>query len=86
MRCMAIRLSNGGWHHEHITYIWDATGAAHTRAAMVKFVADGGRAYVQDARGNKAYLRVRTSSAGNRYVQTVADGIYTDNLLALPRR
>jgi hypothetical protein len=52
---------------------------------MVTFVEGGGKAYVKDAKGNIAYLAVRVSSAGNKYVQTYADGIYSDNLLALPR-
>jgi DNA helicase HerA-like ATPase len=83
-------MSNGGWHHEHITHIaWVQDGTVtektSTRAEMVAFVESGGKAYVKDAKGNKAYLRVRTSSAGNKYVQTYADGIPTDNLLALPR-
>lgn len=33
--------------------------------------------------GNKAYVGVRTSSAGNKYIQTYADGVWKDNLLAL---
>lgn len=85
-----MRLSAGGWHHEHITHIaWVPDGGGiekvSTRAEMVTFVEGGGKAYVRDAKGNIAYLRVRVSSAGNKYVQTYADGIYTDNLLALPR-
>jgi hypothetical protein len=87
---MKIRMSSGGWHHEHITHIaWVQDGTAienvSTRAEMVTFVEGGGQAYVKDAKGDVAYLRVRVSSAGNKYVQTYADGIFTDNLLALPR-
>lgn len=89
IRCTHIRLG-GGTYHEHITHIaWTnpANGATgtNTRAEMVTFVEGGGQAYCQDARGNKAFLRVRVSAAGNKYVQTYADGIWTDNLLALPR-
>ena len=89
VRCTHVRLE-GGKYHEHISRIaWknDATGAAgnNTRAEMVTFVEGGNQAYCQDAAGNRAYLRVRVSSAGNKYVQTYADGIWTDNLLALPR-
>ena len=83
-------MSAGGRYHEHITHImWvkDGTTTANvsTRSEMVAFVEQGGRAYVKDARGDVAYLRVRVSSAGNKYVQTYADGIWQDNLLALPR-
>lgn len=93
VRCTAIRMSSGGYHHEHITNIWwtnEATTASgvSTRAEMVQFVEVNGTrsAYVRDACGDVAYLHVRVSSAGNKYVQTYADGIWSDNLLALPRR
>lgn len=83
-------MSAGGYHHEHITLIrWVEDGTntpkSSTRQEMVAFVEGGGRAYVRDARGDVAYLRVRISYAGNKYVQTYADGIWSDNLLALPR-
>ena len=52
---------------------------------MVAFVEKGGRAYVQDDDGDTAYLRVRQTANGSKYVQTYADGIWSDNLLALPR-
>jgi hypothetical protein len=90
VQCIGIRMSAGGYHHEHITHIaWrnNTTGATgfSTRQEMVQFVESGNSAYVQDGRGNVAYLAVRVSSAGNKYVQTYADGIWSDNLLALPR-
>lgn len=92
LRCIAIRMSQGGRYHEHITNIlWipsDDQGAqakSNTRAEIVAFVEKGGKAYVEDDDGDVAYLGVRVSSAGNKYVQTYADGIWTDNLLALPR-
>lgn len=78
-------MSHGGEKHEHITHIKVAVNTVYTRAEMVAYVERGGRAYVRDASGDVAYLRVRTSSAGNKYVQTWADGIWKDNLLALPR-
>ncbi len=89
LRCVAIRMSAGGSRHEHITRIqWVEDGTTtkndNTRAEMVAFVEKGGRAYVKDKRGDVAYLRVRISYAGNKYVQTYADGIWSDNLLALP--
>lgn len=85
LRCTAIRMSQGGYHHEHITHIWTSDGSVHTRAWMVAYVEASGSAYVQDAYGNVASLAVRKSSAGNKYVQTYADGTWTDNLLALPK-
>ena len=83
-------MSAGGYYHEHITEIrWvedgTTTAKSNSRAEMVKFVESGGKAYVKDSDGDVAFLRTRTSSAGNKYVQTYADGIWKDNLLALPR-
>jgi Protein of unknown function (DUF3892) len=42
-----------------------------------------GQAYVRDAAGDVAYLYPRENSNGTQYVQTYADGIWKDNLLAL---
>lgn len=44
---------------------------------------DSGVAYVQDWLGNKAYLYPRENAYGTQFVQTYADGVWTDNLLAL---
>ena len=92
IRCIAIRMSKGGHKHEHITHIlWipalnqGAKAQVNTRAEMVAFVEKGGKAYVEDDDGDVAYLGVRKSAAGNKYVQTYADRIWNDNLLALPR-
>jgi hypothetical protein len=43
-----------------------------------------GHAYVLDKAGNKAYVFPRENAYGARYVQTAADRVWTDNLLALP--
>jgi len=43
-----------------------------------------GVAFVADARGNKARVGGREHANGTKYVQTYADRIWTDNLLALP--
>jgi hypothetical protein len=42
-----------------------------------------GEAYVRDSSGDVAYLYPRENSNGTKYVQTYADGIWKDNLLAL---
>ena len=78
----------GGQGHEHISHLqWieAGTGAKKTatRAEMVTFVKGGGQAYVS-AGGYTAYLRVRQTAGGTEYVQTYADGVWKDNLLALP--
>ncbi|MET9221325.1 DUF3892 domain-containing protein [Streptomyces sp. NPDC003300] len=37
-------------------------------------------------RGNRAQVFVRTPAYGPKYLQTRADGVWTNNLLALPER
>ncbi len=51
---------------------------------MVAFVAANPRqAFVQDQYGNKVYLAVAISAKGNKYVRTITDNTWTDNLLSL---
>jgi Protein of unknown function (DUF3892) len=45
---------------------------------------NNGVAYVLDSYGNKAFLYPRENVFGTRFVQTAADRVWTDNLLALP--
>ena len=76
----------GGSKHEHIASVrWEdrATGKTgqNTRAEMVRWVEGGGDARV--AKGS-SYVRVRVVNAIPKYIQTYADGVWTDNLLALP--
>ena len=53
-----------------------------TLREMYDFLKNGGKAYVRDARGDVAYLYPRENSNGTKFVQTYADGIWKDNLLA----
>lgn len=53
-----------------------------TRQTMVKFLEDGGSAYVEDRNGDKAYLIVFPKN-GNKYVKTRPDQTIADNLLSL---
>jgi hypothetical protein len=76
----------GGSKHEHIASVrWEdrATGKTgqNTRAEMVKWIEEGGDARV--AKGS-SYVSVRVVNAIPKYIQTYADGVWTDNLLALP--
>ena len=43
-----------------------------------------GVAYVRDAKGNKAFVGTREHGDGTKFLQTYADRVWTDNLLALP--
>jgi Protein of unknown function (DUF3892) len=91
IRITAIRLA-GGNGHEHISFLWwtnPATGAsgANARSELVQWIeVENGKAYVEDSRGDRSDVRVVTPQYGAKYLRTYADGIWTDNLLALPRR
>lgn len=83
----AVRLS-GGTGHQHISSVrWknpdtDATGTS-TRAEMVDWIKNkNGFAYVC---GGRHLAAVRVVNATPPYIRTFADGVWTDNLLALPR-
>jgi hypothetical protein len=89
IRITAIRLM-GGATHEHITRLWwtgNGTTADNTRAELVDWISIGrASAYVMDNIGNFVEVAVVRPRFGPAYLRTYADGVYTDNLLALPRR
>jgi uncharacterized protein DUF3892 len=91
IRITAVRLA-GGQSHEHITHLWWTNPASgqtgdNSRAQIVTWIEDdNGQAYVDDGRGNRADVLVVTPRYGHKYLRTYADGQWTDNLLALPRR
>jgi hypothetical protein len=90
-RITAIRLA-GGTTHQHIVRLWwtdPASGVSgdNSRAEMVGWIEHGyGKAYVEDRYGHRVDVRVVTPTHGEKYLRTYADGVWTDNLLALPRR
>ena len=79
----------GGSRHEHIASVrWrnPKTGAngENSRGEMVTWIRDkSGDAYVCGTDGHMA--RVGVVRATPPYIRTYADGVWTDNLLALPR-
>jgi hypothetical protein len=94
---MAVRITcinkSGGYHAdphhaiERLGWIDPETGATgnSSRLEVYDFIKNKkGAAYVQDPVGNSAYVGARENNNGTRYVQTYADGVWTDNLLALP--
>jgi hypothetical protein len=93
---VAIRITDirqeGGTGHEHISFLWwtnPSTGQddRSTGASIVSWIEDkNGKAYVEDAHGNRADVLVVTPPYGEKYLRTYADGRWTDNLLALPRK
>ena len=87
----AIRMSTGGTRHEHITHIFGPFGMKtrfegvtdifynvntfYTQATLL-----GGQTPVGRVAADKAVL------AQQDYLRTYADGVWSDNLLALPRK
>lgn len=84
----------GGSKHEHISKLWwqntatNESGVA-TRAEMVSFIEKNGNESVwcpdQDPQKKGPWVRVNSNGA-TKYVQTVADNRWTDNLLSLPEQ
>jgi hypothetical protein len=91
IQCLARRMASSGNGHEHIARIrWkdDADGQVsdNTTAEMVAFVEEHGdeSVYCPDKAGGKsAWVHVR-QIRGHKFLQTVTDGEYTNNLLSLP--
>ena len=97
IKCVAKRMG-GGLGHEHITNLWwvkcvdgkeTAENGNSTRDQMVEFIEKSGNTSVlcPDKNPNLPGAWVHVHSNGRiKYVQTVADGRKTDNLLSLPNR
>lgn len=76
--------------HERIASVWvvDTTGGIAARwwtvDECVQYLDKGGSRYVVEPPRTIAVV-TRVSSTGRKYIQTVADGQWTNNLLALPK-
>lgn len=68
-----------GWHNPY-----NGQAGVATMKDMIDFLEKGNRAYVIDPydTGDKAYLVVM-ERGGRKFIQTIADGELTDNLLEL---
>jgi len=89
VRITCINKSNGDHSnpYEAIShYGWMEDGTNKTgitdRQTLANWMKEGGVAYVQDKLG-KVYCKVNTSAKGTEFLQTFADGRYSDNLLSL---
>ena len=87
-----VRVASPGTRNEHITHVQHSEntyGPALTTAAKETVVSsiESGQTYRShnDGTGAEAAVTVRISTAGQKYIATVADGTETNNLLALPR-
>lgn len=89
IQCTGIQICGGSQHEHIINFRWaqDNTKNAGicTRTQMIALIERGGTAYVRDAYGNPAFLRVRASEGGIRYIQAQMDGVWSDTLLKLQR-
>lgn len=84
----AVHMSATGARHEHIESVrWtdpaDGKNGQSTRAQMVEFITGNGIARVRDRVGND--INVGVVNATPPFIRTYADGVWSDNLLALPR-
>jgi hypothetical protein len=67
-----------GWVNEEA-----GTSGRSLRVEAALWVKSGGKAYVIDSKDNKVYCEYRNRE-GTEFLQTVADGRETNNLLELP--
>lgn len=94
---MAIRvtcINKSGGHHDDphhaisdLGWMNDQTNETgkSSRLQMYDWIKNkNGVVYVRDSRGNQARVGTREHANGTKYLQTYADGVWTDNLLALP--
>jgi hypothetical protein len=92
IRITCINKSNGyhqDQHHaiERLGWVDDTSGQAgnNSRLEIYDWIKNqNGSAFVRDYLGNQAIVGTRESPNGTKYLQTYADRIWTDNLLALP--
>ncbi|MFD8500119.1 DUF3892 domain-containing protein [Amycolatopsis sp. NPDC059657] len=89
MRITAVHLE-GGHGHEHIAklqYHWDGDSTAHTssRDSIVDWLeqSSSNTAYTEPRIGRGAQVYVRHVGY-QKFLQTKADGMWTNNLLQLP--
>jgi hypothetical protein len=74
--------------HEHITHAGgpkpDGDGRWRDSVPnIVRFIENKEHRFYTKEGDASAWVGVRTSAAGNKFIQTFADGVWKDNLLAL---
>lgn len=68
--------------HEAITHL-GGSGWHDTRLAVVRAIENREHRFYTSVGGKEADLYVRTSTDGTKFVQTISDGQWSNNLLAL---
>jgi len=94
---MSVRITciskSGGFHADphhaisHLGWVNEQSWASgkSTRLEVYDWIKhENGVAYVRDGRGNIARVGTRENAYGTKFLQTYADQVWTDNLLALP--
>ena len=76
-------VNKSGSTHEHITHLGNDEGTWRVED-VIRWIETGANSFYTHEQGHTAEIRVRDGRS-RKYVQTVADGYWTDNLLALPR-
>ena len=80
--CIEKADHNGGY--GHITHAGNQPTWLWTVEAIIDSIdRKTNTFYVEDSRGHRAYVGVQRPSGRRPYIQTYADGVWTDNLLAL---
>jgi hypothetical protein len=74
--------------HDHITHAGgpNPNGSGRWKdpvPTIVRFIEQGAHRFYTNEGGKIAWVGVRTSASGNKFIQTHADGVWKDNLLAL---
>jgi hypothetical protein len=88
-RIDCVNKPNRNSSHEHITHVGgpkpDGAGRwKDTVAAIVQIIeSEQHRFYTKEGNAS-AWVGIRTSAAGRKFLQTHADNVWKDNLLALP--
>lgn len=87
-RIDCVNKPNRNSSHEHITHVGgpksDGSGRwKETVPNVVRMIEQKTHRFFTSEGGVTALVGVRTSAAGNKFLQTYADGVWKDNLLAL---
>ena len=82
----AIRMSGGPYTgHEHIAEVQLSNSIIYTVDRIIGFIRAGHTFIVSDGPLTVLVGDVPASPEHRAYIRTYADGVWTDNLLALPR-
>ena len=71
--------------HEHITHVGGPSGLGRWKDTVENVIVNierGTNRYYVSEGGATVWVGVRTSAAGRKFIQTYADGVWRDNLLA----